>query len=85
MPPFIQWAHSQAMSGFIQLAHVGFHEGKGKTAHGISRIYCLHVAELCDLPIYITLASLWLIEVLGSTTYSLPKSYMSLLCPFLTL
>ena len=48
MPPFIQWAHSQAMSGFIQLAHVGFHEGKGKTAHGISRIYCLHVAKLCD-------------------------------------
>jgi len=47
MPPFIQWAHSQAMSGFIQLAHVGFHEGKGKTAHGISHIYCLHVAELC--------------------------------------
>jgi len=35
------------MSGFIQLAHVGFHEGKGKTAHGISHIYCLHVAELC--------------------------------------
>jgi len=50
MPPFIQQAHSQAMSGFIQLAHVGFYEGKGKTAHGISRIYCLHVAELCDLP-----------------------------------
>jgi len=49
MPPFIQWAHSQAMSGFIQLAHVGFHEGKGKTAHGISRIYCLHVAELCGI------------------------------------
>ena len=49
MPPFIQWAHSQAISGFIQLAHVGFHEGKGKTAHGISHIYCLHVAELCDL------------------------------------
>jgi len=47
MPPFIQWAYSQAMSGFMQLAHVGFYEGKGKTAHGISRIYCLHVAELC--------------------------------------
>jgi len=47
MPPFIQWAHSQAMSGFIQLAHVGFHKGKGKTAHGISHIYCLHVAKLC--------------------------------------
>ena len=47
MPPFIQWAHSQAMSGFIQLAHVGFHKGKGKTAHGISRIYYLHVAKLC--------------------------------------
>ena len=47
MPPFIQWAHSQAMSGFIQLAHVGFHEGKGKTAHGISCIYCLYVAKLC--------------------------------------
>jgi len=50
MPPFSQWAHSQAMSGFIQLAHVGFYKGKGKTAHGISCIYCLHVAELCDIP-----------------------------------
>ena len=36
------------MSGFIQLAHVGFHEDIGKNAHGILHIYRPYVAELCD-------------------------------------
>ena len=35
------------MSGSTQLAHVGFHKGKGKTARGISHMSRLHVAELC--------------------------------------
>ena len=35
------------MSGFIQLAHVGFHKDIGKNAHGILHIYRPYVAELC--------------------------------------
>jgi len=32
-------AHAQTMSAFIQLAHVGFHEGIGKFAHGVLRLH----------------------------------------------
>ena len=45
------------MSTFIQLAHIGFHEGIGKIAHGILRIHCLHVAELCAMPDFSNLGS----------------------------
>ena len=34
-------------SGFIQLAHVGFHEGIDTFAHGILRVHRPYIAELC--------------------------------------
>ena len=40
-------AHAKRKSAFIQLAHVGFHEGIDTFAHGVLRLHRPYVAELC--------------------------------------